>query len=181
MYLHNTIYNKEFAGICINATATIQGDGTITSTGDDHGLVVNSSWQYETYNENGWSTKGEASVLTIAGDVKIIANGLNQAAVYVGKPGAWSYPPYSEEQVTCTLNLNGGTLEAIAKDDNQPAVLVDGILNIGSGATMLKATAGKESELIIADGSTWTELAKFDETKFTDTTKDGVRTITPKK
>lgn len=177
----NIVENKYYAGICINATATIQGDGTITSTGNDHGLVVNSSWNYETYDENGWSTKGEASVLTIAGDVKIIANGLNSAAVYVGKPWAWSYPPYSNTQVTCVLNLNGGTLEAVAKDDNQPAVLIDGTLNIGSSATMLKATAGKESELIIADGSTWTELAKFDETKFTDTTKDGVRTITPKK
>ena len=177
----NVVENKNYAGICINATATIQGDGTITSTGDDHGLVVNSSWNTETQDDNGWSTKGEASVLTIAGDVKIIANGLNMAAVYVGKTGAWSYPPYSGYDVTCVLNLNGGTLEAIAKDDNQPAVLVDGTLNIGSGATMLKGTAGKDSELVIVDGSTWTEFAKFDETKFTDTTKDGVRTITPKK
>ena len=178
---NNTIYNEEFAGIAIEATATIQGDGTINSTGADHGLVVNNSWNTETQDNNGWSTKGEASVLTIAGNVTIIANGLHLAAVYVGKPNAWSYPPYSEEQVSCTLNLNSGTLEAVAKDDGQPAVLIDGTLNIGPKATMLKGTAEK-SELVIANGATWTELAKFDEKKYNDSgAKDGVRTITPKK
>ena len=46
---------------------------------------------------------------------------------------------------------------------------------------MLTGTAEK-SELVIATGATWTELAKFDEKKYNDSgAKDGVRTITPKK
>ena len=182
---NNTVYNKDFAGICINATATIQGDGTITSTGSDHGLVVDSQFGKYGYDENhNWFNKNESAKLTIAGNVTIIANGIHQAAVKVGRQWIWDNTTGESAPENCVLNFNGGTLEALAKDDNQPAVLVEGTLNIGEKATMLKATAGEDSELIIAEVDTnwnWSELAKFDATKYTDTTKDNVRTITPKK
>lgn len=180
----NTVYNKDFAGICINATATIKGDGSITSTGDDHGLVVNSSWNEPKQDESGWSTKGKASELTIAGDVTIIAKGLNGPAVFIGKPGAWSYPPYSEETVSCAINFEGGSLEAIGKGW-APGIVVDGKMTIGTGITSLKATAGETSEFIIVDGPNVQEAALdilvADKTKFTDKTEGKVRTITPKK
>ena len=180
----NTVYNKDFAGICINATATIKGDGSITSTGDDHGLVVNSSWNEPKQDESGWSTKGKASELTIAGDVTIIAKGLNGPAVFIGKPNAWSWPPYSEETVTCAINFEGGSLEAIGKGW-APGIVVDGKMTIGTGITSLKATAGETSEFIIVDGPNVQEAALdilvADKTKFTDKTEGKVRTITPKK
>jgi hypothetical protein len=180
----NTVYNKDFAGICINATATIKGDGTITSTGDDHGLVVNNSWSEEKYDESGWSTKGHASELTIAGDVTIIAKGLNGPAVFIGKPNAWSYPPGTIDPVDCAINFEGGTLEAIGKG-LAPGIVVDGKMTIGTGITSLKATAGETSEFIIVDGPNTQEAALdilvADKTKFTDKTEGKVRTITPKK
>ena len=163
----------------VNSDATLKGDGELELEGISYGINIYSGWTRGIYDEN-WNWKEGSGYysakLNLNDKVKVKTNG-----VYVNR-----YNP-NGEYIPCELNVNGGSFESTGNEGVIPVRLYGGKLNIGADATSVKATTGQtgDNPLIIAEydftNYNWTELAKFDETKYTDTTKDGVRTITPKK
>ena len=145
-----------------SALVTLKGNGSITVNGINYGADIYN--YYMSYDEDE-NIEYKHSELIIEDNVKFIAKG----TVYLEGGGI--------------LTLNGGTFEAQGKE-GWPAILIDSDskLNIGTGITSFKATAGAGSAYCIYDDATWAEanIAKLveDPTKFEDTIAEGVRTIT---
>jgi len=136
-----------------NATITL-GEGTVitaTLTGED-----NLSWTKAALYTDNATIKGKGTII---------------AESKCGYPGL---------RVDNTLTLNGGVLEAIGGPDKVGA-RVYGTLVFGDDFNQLKVKTGQtgESPIYILNSATAAELT-IDETKLSETKKDGYRTITPK-
>ena len=164
----NSFKTDVWEGLIINGFVTLQGEGTLSVTGKNYGVNIYGSWPF--YDEN-WQWYQYPAKLVIKDNVKLISSGI------VISEGV-------DADNTSSLELNGGSIESEGTEGNAAIWLNNGgILNIGTGATSVKATTGQEGEdaICILDGVTGKEAAEFDKTKFNDSIKDGVRTISPKK
>ncbi len=145
-----------------SALVTLKGNGSITVNGINYGADIYNRYRLYDEEEN---FVYKYSELIIEDNVKFTA----KKTVYLEWGGI--------------LTINGGTFEAQGKE-GWPAILIDSNskLNIGTGITSFKATAGAGSAYCIYDNATWAEanIAKLveDPTKFEDTIVEGVRTIT---
>jgi len=148
-----------------SALVTFKGNGSINVNGLNYGVDIYN--YYSLYDEEGNFISSKPTEVIIEDNVKFIAKN----TVYLEWGGI--------------LTLNGGTFEAQGKE-GRPAIEIDSTskLNIGTGITSFKATAGEGSTYIIQDDGTGAEadIAKLveDPTLFDDTTAEGVRTIKKK-
>ena len=146
------------------ALVTLKGNGSITVDGVYYGADI--YFYYQEFDNDG-NSKDKNTELIIEDNVKFISKN----TVYL----EWGV----------ILTLNGGTFEAQGKE-GRPAIIIDSDskLNIGTGITSFKATAGEGSTYIIQDYATGGEagIARLveDPTLFDDTTAEGVRTIKKK-
>ncbi len=147
-----------------SALVTLKGNGSITVDGVYYGADI---FNYYQEFDNDGNSKYKNTELIIEDNVKFISKN----TVYLEWGGI--------------LTLNGGTFEAQGKE-GRPAIEIDSNskLNIGTGITSFKATAGEGSTYIIKDDGTGAEadIAKLveDPTLFDETIAEGVRTIKKK-
>lgn len=158
--------NSYYGGLLpYGALVTFKGNGSINVNGFNYGVDIYN--YYRLYDEEGNFISYKPTEVIIEDNVKFIAKN----TVYLEYGGI--------------LTLNGGTFEAQGKE-GRPAIEIDSNskLNIGTGITSFKATAGEGSTYIIQDYATGGEagIARLveDPTLFDDTTAEGVRTIKKK-
>ena len=184
LYINKAVYNNQGTVITVegnniiegtnsywggllpySALVTFKGNGSINVNGLNYGVDIYN--YYSLYDEEGNFISYKPTEVIIEDNVKFIAKN----TVYLEYGGI--------------LTLNGGTFEAQGKE-GRPAIEIDSNskLNIGTGITSFKATAGEGSTYIIQDDGTGAEadIAKLveDPTLFDDTTAEGVRTIKKK-
>lgn len=146
------------------ALVTLKGNGSITVNGVNYGADIYS--RYRLYDEEGNYVQ-KPSELIIDDNVKFTAKN----TVYLEGSGI--------------LTVKGGTFEALGKE-GQVAIVMDSSskLNIGTGITSFKATAGEGTSICILDNATGSEAVidklVADKTKFDYKKEEGVVTITPK-
>ena len=168
-------------GMVINTTGEVTiGDGSKITAESENGY-------YGLYLGNATITLGEGTAITatLTGEDNLY---WTEAALYTdnvtikgkGTITAESKCGYPGLRVNNTLTLNGGVLEAIGGPDKVGARVI-GTLVFGDDFNQLKVKTGQtgESPIYILNSATDAELV-IDETKLSETKKDGYRTITPK-
>ena len=169
----NSITSTYYSGIYVYSEATLKGDGTIKTEAMNNGISISNAYWDETADKNwNWTSLRKPAKLIVTENVKLISNSL------VAINSVWiDSEPFANELV-----LKGGSLEAKGKEGQFAIALWGGKLNIGEG-TSVKATTGMTGDgaICIYDQATNAEATieslVADKTKFTDETKDGVRTI----
>ena len=169
----NSITSTYYTGIYVYSEATLKGDGTLKTESNYNGISISNSYLDEVADKNwNWTSLRKPAKLIVTENVKLISN--SQVAIN----SVWiNSEPFANELV-----LKGGSLEAKGKEGQFAIALWGGKLNIGEG-TSVKATTGMTGDgaICIYDQATNAEATieslVADKTKFTDETKDGVRTI----
>ena len=169
----NSITSTYSSGIYVYSEATLKGDGTLKTEGNYYGIYISNAYWDEIADKNwSWTSLRKPAKLIVTENVKLISN--SQVAIN----SVWiNSEPFANELV-----LKGGSLEAKGKEGQFAIALWGGKLNIGEG-TSVKATTGMTGDgaICIYDQATNAEATieslVADKTKFTDETKDGVRTI----
>ena len=169
----NSITSTYYTGIYVYSEATLKGDGTLKTESNYNGISISNSYWDEIADKNwNWTSLKKPAKLIVTENVKLISN--SQVAIN----SVWiDSEPFANELV-----LKGGSLEAKGKEGQFAIALWGGKLNIGEG-TSVKATTGMTGDgaICIYDQATNAEATieslVADKTKFTDETKDGVRTI----
>ena len=169
----NSITSTYYTGIYVYSEATLKGDGTLKTESNYNGISISNSYWDEVADKNwNWTSLKKPAKLIVTENVKLISN--SQVAIN----SVWiNSEPFANELV-----LKGGSLEAKGKEGQFAIALWGGKLNIGEG-TSVKATTGMTGDgaICIYDQATNAEATieslVADKTKFTDETKDGVRTI----
>ena len=172
----NSITSTYYSGIYVYSEATLKGDGTIKTEAMNNGISISNAYWDEIADKNwNWTSIRKPAKLIVTENVKLISNSL------VAINSVWiDSEPFANELV-----LKGGSLEAKGKEGQFAIALWGGKLNIGEG-TSVKATTGMTGDgaICIYDQATNAEATieslVADKTKFTDETKDGVRTIKKK-
>ena len=173
--------SKQSYGARFRSNVTLKGEGELEIEGAYYGLYINSGWTNCTVDENwNYTYKYSPSTLTLTENAKVKTNG-----AYINRYNV------SGEYLPCTLEVKSGSFESTGIEGSPAIQLYGGKVTIGTDATSFKATSGQtgDTPMCIAalDFTNYNYVeAKLenlvaDKTKFTDETKDGVRTITPKK
>ena len=169
----NSITSTYYNGIYVYSEATLKGDGTLKTESNYNGISISNSYWDEIADKNwNWTSLKKPAKLIVTENVKLISNSL------VAINSVW----INSESFANELVLKGGSLEAKGKEGQFAIALWGGKLNIGEG-TSVKATTGMTGDgaICIYDQATSAEATieslVADKTKFTDETKDGVRTI----
>lgn len=169
----NSITSTYNSGIYVYSEATLKGDGTLKTESKYYGISISNYYWYEIADKNwNWTSLRKPAKLIVTENVKLISNSL------VAINSVW----INSESFANELVLKGGSLEAKGKEGQFAIALWGGKLNIGEG-TSVKATTGMTGDgaICIYDQATSAEATieslVADKTKFTDETKDGVRTI----
>ena len=158
---------------------TFKGSGSLTIDADVLGIIANG--YYPVLDAEGNSQLKPAGII-IEDDVKIVSK--NMIAI--------SGLELNGVKIESFLKLNGGSLDVSAPEGSFPVYLISrngatSKMTIGTGAKYFKAKTGLTDDVAIYvyDEKNVKEAALDilveDATKFNDETKDGVRTITPKK
>lgn len=173
----NSITSTASYSFASYSEATLKGDGTLKVEAKNNGINISGSYYEETADDNwNWTYTYKPAKLIVTDNVKLISNSR------VSINSTW----IDDKYVANELVLKGGSLEAKGQEYNYAIALWGGKLNISEG-TSVKATTGMTGDgaICIYDSETSAEATieslVADKTKFTDETKDGVRTITPKK
>lgn len=173
----NSITSTASYSFASYSEATLKGDGTLKVEAKNNGINISGSYYEETADDNwNWTYTYKPAKLIVTENVKLISNSR------VSINSTW----IDDKYVANELVLKGGSLEAKGQEYNYAIALWGGKLNISEG-TSVKATTGMTGDgaICIYDSETSAEATieslVADKTKFTDETKDGVRTITPKK
>lgn len=169
----NSITSTNSYSVAVWAEATLKGDGTLKAEAKNRGIYITNSYYEQTADKNwNWTTIYKPAKLIVTDNVKLISN--SEIDIY----DTW----INDKYVANELILKGGSLEAKGKNNQCAIALWGGKLTIGEG-TSVKATTGMTGDNAIyiydseKNAEATIESLVDDKTKFTDETKDGVRTI----